>query len=75
MFIDRMLRFGPMLWYDYQYDAKSLWKDIELNETAANIIWGSMFENYRIQAIQQPRLIIVGKYDFSIHSIYGKIRM
>jgi proline iminopeptidase len=63
-FIDRMLRFGPMLWHDYNYDAKKLWSGIEFNDKAAEIIWGKMFENYKIPQFKQETLIMIGKYDF-----------
>lgn len=63
-FIDRMLRLTPMLWYDYNYDAKKLWEGIEFNNRAAEIIWGKMFENYKVPQLQHDILVMIGKYDF-----------
>lgn len=63
-FIDKMLRFAPMLWYDYNYDAKKLWEGVEFNDRAAKIIWGEMFKNYKIEKLIHPMLVIIGKYDF-----------
>lgn len=63
-FIDRMLRFAPMLWYDYKYDGKSLWEGVEFNQNAANIIWRDMFKDYKIEEITHPTAVMIGKYDF-----------
>jgi proline iminopeptidase len=63
-FIDRMLRFAPMLWYDYNYDGKSLWEGVKFNHRAANIIWGDMFKDYKIEEFTHPSVIMIGMYDF-----------
>ena len=66
--IDRMLAFGPRLWYDYNFDAGRLWEGVEINVVGSNIIWGSMFENYpikeRLSSIKLPILLALGRYDY-----------
>jgi len=67
-FVTRMLKFGPMIWYDWTYDASALWKDVQLNPQGAAIVWGSMFADYDpkpgIERIQCPLLLALGRYDY-----------
>lgn len=67
-FVDRMLAFGPMLWFDPYFDASMLWKDIHVNPEAAAKIWGPLFENFDVQAALQaincPLWIGLGRYDY-----------
>lgn len=35
--------FGPRLWYNSDFDASGLWKDIEINTVGADVIWGLCF--------------------------------
>lgn len=67
-FVERMLAFGPMLWYDYDFDASKLWEDVEINTLGSSIIWGSLFEGYEVatalNAVQCPILLVLGKHDY-----------
>jgi proline iminopeptidase len=63
-FITRMLRFGPMIWYDYKYNADWLWEDITLDPTGAAFVWGSMFENLEIEPLNSPIFLALGRYDY-----------
>jgi proline iminopeptidase len=67
-FVDRMLAFGPMLWFDPYFDASMLWKDVQVNPEAAAKIWGPLFENFDVQtalqAIQCPVWLALGRYDY-----------
>lgn len=67
-FITRMLRFAPMIWYDYNYDAEWLWQDVDLSPVGASIVWGGMFNNYDIikdlNKLKTPVLLLLGRYDY-----------
>lgn len=64
-FIQRMLTFAPMIWYDFNYDAQHLWQDVNVNPTGASIVWGEMFDQYRIQGpITIPVFLGLGRYDY-----------
>jgi proline iminopeptidase len=66
--INRMLAFGPRLWYDYNFDATNLWKGVNINAIGQEIIWGSMFENYpiadKLSNIKVPIFLALGRYDY-----------
>lgn len=67
-FIIRMIKFAPMIWYDWNYDSSSLWENINLNSTGAEIIWGSMFSEYDItqnlENLHSPIFLALGRYDY-----------
>ncbi|MBP6985697.1 MAG: alpha/beta hydrolase [Alphaproteobacteria bacterium] len=67
-FVTRMLKFGPMIWYDYTYDASHLWEGVHLNPIGAAHVWGSMFKNYPIEKnlnkIVCPVFLGLGRYDY-----------
>lgn len=67
-FIERMLSFGPKLWFDYEFDARCLWQDVKMNSIGSEIIWGEMFANYPIKetlnSIECPIFLALGRYDY-----------
>lgn len=67
-FIDRMLSFGPRLWFDYHFDASYLWQGVEMNSIGSEVIWGEMFANYpmkeTLNSIQCPIFLALGRYDY-----------
>ena len=67
-FILRMLAFAPMIWYDFNYYASKLWKDVSLNPLGAEIIWGPMFADYNIKKdldkINCPVFLSLGRHDY-----------
>jgi proline iminopeptidase len=72
-----MIAFGPKLWYDYNFDASKLWKNVEVNSIGAEIIWGPMFADYKVdqalKAIQCPVFLALGRYDyFNPPHLWGK---
>ena len=78
-FIQRMLAFGPKLWFDFKFDATSLWKDVEINFLGANIVWGSMFSNTNVASnltsVCCPIFLALGRYDyFNPPSLWEKYR-
>lgn len=67
-FIGRMLTFGPMLWYQYDYDATDLWDGLHVNPEIVGYLWGKLFMEIDIsddaEKIQAPVFVVLGKYDF-----------
>lgn len=67
-FIGWMLAFGPMLWYQYDYDATHLWQHVHMNEDVFNYLWGNVFKHHDLTqdlvSLDIPIDIILGKYDF-----------
>jgi proline iminopeptidase len=67
-FIARMLAFGPMLWYDYKFNAQDLWDGVTVNTVGASIIWSRMFTNYHtskaLQSVTCPIFLALGRYDY-----------
>jgi aminoglycoside phosphotransferase (APT) family kinase protein len=67
-FVDRMLAFGPMLWYQYDYDASHLWSKVHVNEDIVNYLWGEVFRVHDLTPdlilLKMPIDVILGKYDF-----------
>lgn len=66
-FIIRMLKFGPMLWYNPSYNATDLWKGIKPDSLGSDIIWNKLFSDYEIPDISHiniPVLLLLGRYDY-----------
>lgn len=67
-FVDRMMAFGPRLWYRHDFDASLLWKGVEVNPMGANIIWGPLFVGYNtkvaLQQVKCPLFLGLGRYDY-----------
>jgi proline iminopeptidase len=67
-FIVRALKFGPMIWYQYDYDASALWKDVTVIPEMFNYVWGQVFRNIDINdgldAFDKPVLLMLGRYDY-----------
>lgn len=67
-FVGRMLAFGPMLWYQHDYDASDLWANVHINEDIVNYLWGEVFRAHDLtpdlSSLKIPTDVILGKYDF-----------
>ena len=67
-FVTRLLKFTPMLWYNFAYDAAPLWKGVTVNSLGASIVWGPLFINYVIEhnlnQLQCPLFLALGRYDY-----------
>lgn len=67
-FIRRMLTYTPMLWYDYEFEASVLWKNVQINHDWANYIWGKFWIHKNlgisISRMNKPVILYMGKYDF-----------
>lgn len=66
-YIKNYLRNTPKIWFDYDFDAGSLWNDVEFNSQGFNYIWGELFPKLDItQGLEDfniPVAVMVGKYD------------
>ncbi len=67
-FITRMLTFGPMIWYHYDYDATSLWQDIEVIPEMFDYVWSKIFRELditqNINTLTCPVFLALGRYDY-----------
>lgn len=67
-FIRRMITYTPMLWYDYEFDASLLWKNVHINHDWANYIWGKFWIHKNlgiaISRMNKPVILYSGKYDY-----------
>ncbi len=73
-FITFCIKLGPRSWYDYNYDATSLWKGVSVNMLAFDYLWGKVFAAIDItQGLENfdiPVLVILGKYDYIVAPYY-----
>lgn len=67
-FVARMSAFAPKLWFDYEFDAASLWEGVAVNPVGAGIIWGDMFSEYNVNKalseIKCPVFLALGRHDY-----------
>ena len=67
-FITRMLKFGPMIWYKYDFDASALWKDVEVIPEMFDYVWGKIFREMDVMAgvekLKMPVFLGLGRYDY-----------
>lgn len=67
-FITRMLKFGPMIWYDEAFDASHLWHDVKVNPEIIDYLWGEVFSSIDIKKgldkLQVPVFLGLGRYDY-----------
>ena len=58
----------PYRFYNANFDASGLWKDVEINMAFVNKFWGELLLDYdntnNYRKIQTPALVLSGKYDF-----------
>ena len=67
-FITRALKFGPMVWYDENFDASDLWKDVKVNPEIMDYLWGKVFCEIDITKhlgkLIYPIFLGLGRYDY-----------
>ncbi len=67
-FITRALKFGPMIWYQPDYDASRLWRDVEIIPEMFDYVWGQLFKEIDIMKglnkFNKPVLLMLGRYDY-----------
>ncbi len=47
-FITRNLKFGPMIWYNADFDATDLWENVEVIPEIMDYLWGKVFREIDI---------------------------
>mgnify|MGYP001348294564 CR=1 FL=1 len=61
---------GPRYWYDANYDASWLWKDMPINMDLINHVFGTLFSGYDMfeseEEISLPIFVALGKYDYVV---------
>jgi proline iminopeptidase len=66
-YIKNYLRNTPKIWFNYDFDAESLWNNVELNIQGFNYIWGELFPKLDItkglEDFNIPVAVMLGKYD------------
>ena len=66
-FVKDYLRNGPKIWFDYDFDAESLWDNVELNLQGFNYIWGELFPKFdftnNLENFNISVAVMIGKYD------------
>jgi proline iminopeptidase len=67
-FITRALKFSPMIWYDENFDASDLWKDVKVNPEIMDYLWGKVFREIDITKnldhVNSPVFLGLGRYDY-----------
>jgi proline iminopeptidase len=67
-FIMKTLKFGPMIWYDENFDATKLWQDVEVVPEIMDYLWGKTFREIDItkdlNKITAPIFLGLGRYDY-----------
>lgn len=73
-FITYCLANGARSWYDYTYDATSLWENVHTNMVIIDHLWGEVFRDIDItkdlEKLSKPVFLALGRYDFLIAPPY-----
>lgn len=68
--IKNYIRLAPRIWYDYNFNAEFLWKDVAMNMPAFSYIWTNIFKNIDItmgiERVSMPVYLALGRYDFIV---------
>ncbi len=69
-FITFCLRFGARSWFNHAFDASHLWKDVQVNMTGIDYLWGEVFRDIDITkglgSLKKPVFLALGKSDHLI---------
>lgn len=64
------VRFGPKLWYDFNFDSSALWQGVDINMQMFDYVWGTLFAQIDItrglEKLDKPVLLALGRYDFDV---------
>ena len=74
-FITFCLRLGARSWYDCNFDAAPLWRDVYVNMQFFDYVWGKVFAEIDVtkglEKFNIPILLILGRFDFLCSSSLG----
>ena len=67
-FIQKYIREGARIWYDFNFDATPLWEYVEINMEIFSYVWGTVFRDIDItrglDKLNKPVFLGLGRYDF-----------
>ena len=67
-FIANYLRMTPRIWYDFTFDASTLWESVYVNKPVFDHVWGNLFANINIakglESFDLPVFIGLGRHDY-----------
>jgi proline iminopeptidase len=67
-FITRVLKFGPMIWYNEHFDAIDMWRDVKVIPEVMDYLWGKVFREIDItknlDKLNCPVFLGLGRYDY-----------
>lgn len=67
-FITRAIKFGPMIWYNENFDATKLWQEVTVIPEIMDYLWGKVFREIDItknlNKLNQPIFLGLGRYDY-----------
>lgn len=73
-FINLCLALGPKSWYEYDFDASPLWKDVHVNMPIIENLWGFVFKDIDItqglSSFDKPIFLGLGKFDYLVAPFY-----
>jgi proline iminopeptidase len=74
-FITYCLRLGARSWYDFAFDATSLWQGVLVNMAIIDHFWGQVFRDIDItqgiERLSMPVLLMLGRYDYLVAPPYS----
>lgn len=66
--IENYCLMSPKYWYDANYDARWLWKDMTMNTDILTSLYESVFKDYSVfrssRSVPVPAFVALGKYDY-----------
>ncbi|MCH9627118.1 MAG: hypothetical protein S4CHLAM2_07520 [Chlamydiales bacterium] len=69
-FVWNYVRHGPRIWYDHHFDSTPLWKDVHVNMSIFDYVWGTLFKDLDItkglRSFNKPVFLALGQYDFIV---------
>jgi proline iminopeptidase len=67
-FIWNYIRHTPRIWYDFNFDPSSLWKDVKVNMPIFEYVWGTLYRDIDITkglaTLKAPVFLALGRHDF-----------
>jgi proline iminopeptidase len=74
-FINFCIRLGARSWYDFKFDASSLWRDVQVNNVMFDYVWGVVFRDLDItkglNKFDKPVFLALGQFDFLVAPFFA----
>lgn len=69
-FITFCLRLGAKSWFDHNFDATELWRDVHVNMPGFDHLWGEVFRDIDVtrglDALDVPVFLAMGRFDYLV---------